>query len=343
MKVYALNTIGAGLDTIGLINESVEISGIIGLTEREANDTISGYVYQKPFCDERRLEFIPVTSYALSERADRERLESLEIDVLFVAGWQRLVPDWLIRSCRICVVGVHGSPYGITGGRGRSPQNWAFILGEREFHVSIFKIDLGIDSGDIIDTASYRIDEHDDIHTSYLKVSWLVSQMLIRSLTDSTIEQRRFTKQNESEAFYLPQRLPEDGAIDWHLPSARVRDFVRALTTPYPGAFSTVGAKILRVWRAIPFDVPEIRASQPGEIVKIFNDGDLLVRAGDGFLLIQEYTLEGGETASPLREGEVLDSDPFAARMELIADRHRKKCPELRLAPSIGIAASKLD
>ncbi len=337
MNVYVLNTLGAGLDTVGLLSAEVEIRGIIGLTERSVGDAISGYVYQREFCESRGIDFVPIESYALKDAEDRARLEALEIDVLVVAGWQRLIPDWLIERCRHCAIGVHGSPYGITGGRGRSPQNWAFILGEKEFHVSIFKIDPGIDSGDIIDSASFELTEHDDIRTSYYKVSSLMARMIIRSLRSGKIERGEFEKQDETGASYLPQRLPEDGAIDWRRPSARIRDFVRALTRPYPGASTSIDGHNVRIWRALPFEASMTRDHEPGEIVKIFSRGDVLVATGDGFLLVESYTTDALDdgTAFELREGEVFESDSHAERMETIVRRHREKHPNLPLAPAI--------
>ena len=79
-------------------------------------------------------------------------------------------------------MGAHGSPLGITKGRGRSPQNWALILGLSTFYISIFKIDPGIDSGQIIETRSFTYSDFDDIKTSYYKVCLLTADMIINNL-----------------------------------------------------------------------------------------------------------------------------------------------------------------
>ena len=113
------------------------------------------------------------------KKDDKNKLLNTNIDILIVAGWQRLIPEWLIQHCKICVIGSHGSPLGITKGRGRSPQNWALIMGMESFEISIFQIDKGIDSGRIFNTKSFKYSAFDDIKTSYYKVCMLISQMLI--------------------------------------------------------------------------------------------------------------------------------------------------------------------
>ena len=169
MNIYILNTVGIGLDIIDLVSKHVKILGIIGLSKRAPTDAISDYVYQYEFCDEHDFDFIEMESYELKSEQDKLKLISLDIDVLIVAGWQRLVPSWLISHCSICVIGSHGSPLGITKGRGRSPQNWALLLGLESFYISIFEVDAGIDSGRIIDTRKFVYSEFDDIKTSYYK------------------------------------------------------------------------------------------------------------------------------------------------------------------------------
>ena len=68
-------------------------------------------------------------------------------------------------------LGVHGSCDGILKGRGRSPQNWALLMGKTSFDLSIFKISKGVDSGAILATKKVYLDDKDSIFDSYLKCS----------------------------------------------------------------------------------------------------------------------------------------------------------------------------
>lgn len=333
MNIYILNTLGIGYDLISLLTGKIPIAGIIGLSDRESTDTISDFVYQYDFCKANNLSFIQMETYSLSSENDKKILRSLDIDILIVSGWQRLVPDWLIRHCNICAIGSHGSPLGITKGRGRSPQNWALLLGLDTFQISIFKIDPGVDSGPVIDTRSFNYSVYDNIKTSYYKTCLLTAEMLVKNLQDPEFIHRDFEVQNSEEAEYFPQRLPADGKIDWTRSSADIYNFVRALTKPYPGAESSVNGHTVKIWSALPFDLEIGNNFPPGRIVKIFSKNDILVKTKDGFILIDDYRCDDADLK--LTEGMDFESEPFGLQIDRIVERHEAKYPELPVSKLI--------
>jgi UDP-4-amino-4-deoxy-L-arabinose formyltransferase/UDP-glucuronic acid dehydrogenase (UDP-4-keto-hexauronic acid decarboxylating) len=326
--------VASGIDLLRAVAAAVPLQGIVGLSQRPACDAISGYHYFAPVAQELGVPFIAVDGYALSAAGDRARLEGLEIDVLLVCGWQRLVPEWLIRRARIGAVGAHGSAGGIAGGRGRSPQNWALILGADSFSVSIFFLDPGIDSGPVIATRTFPIEEADTIADTYRKVTLVCAEMLVESFRSGAIAARRATPQT-ADGYYLPQRLPEDGAIDWRRSDREVCRFVRALTRPYPGAFTEFGGGHLAVWRARPFSLGKAGLPSPGTIVQRFAAGPLLVAARNGLVLIEDWSMDDPALGAAIRPGVVLASVDFRAQMREIADRHRRRYPDLPLSPDI--------
>ena len=334
MNIYILNTLEIGISSIDILKKHLDIRGVIGLSEREVSDKISGYRYLKQYCYDNSLQFTEVQSYSLSNKDDKDKILNLNIDILIVAGWQRLVPAWLIEHCQ-CIIGSHGSVYGITGGRGRSPQNWALLLGKNEFYISIFKIDAGIDEGPIIDNRRFVLSEFDDIKTSYYKVSWLTSQMIVDYVSNSSSLSEIGVKQG-GNARYLPQRLPEDGEIDWSRTSKEIYDFIRALTQPYPGAFSFLGKNKIAIWRGRPFELEDhSHTYKCGEIVKVYSNRDFLIRTGDSFLCIDDYSTSSEGSDQCLKEGDVLSSCSFKNQMVTIIDRHYKKYPQLTLSDDI--------
>jgi len=332
MNIFVLNTLEAGIVLLERLRAKGLVSGIIGLNERPASDSISGYRYMGPYCGEHGIRFLEVADYRLASAADRELLEGTDIDVLIVSGWQRLIPQWLIDRCRVCAIGTHGSPNGICGGRGRSPQNWAMIFGSRKFSVSIFKIAPGIDDGEIIDTTEFTYTDRDDIGSSYLKVSLCAADMILNAVESGKIFLKG-TEQNHENARHLPQRLPEDGAIDWRRGAGEIDRFVRALSRPYPGAFSWLpsGEKIT-FWRVRPFELPEqpLAGQKPGEIVLTLPDSELLISTGHGWILAEDYSLDPGG-AGAIATGTVMLSADFDEQMRNIVRRHYGKWPDLRL------------
>lgn len=335
MNIYVLLTNEARLDAVNQINKEFPIKGLIGLSKRKITDKISGYFYMKPFCQKNNLKFINISDYSLKNEKDKNRLLKLKIDLLLVLGWQRLIPDWLINHCRNGVIGVHGSAEGITGGRGRSPQNWALIMGKKEFHISIFFINTGIDEGAVIDTKTFPLSEFDTIKTSYCKDNLLTAQMIINNLKNGRILKKQ-AKTQSGKISYLPQRTPEDGAIDWEKPTKNIYNFVRALTKPYPGAFSITSKFKIIIWQAQPFTVSKKQDHEnikPGTIIKIFPNNWLLVKTLDDNLLITDHETEPKNTV--LKEGQVLPSINFRKQMVEIITRHRKKYPNLPLSKEI--------
>jgi methionyl-tRNA formyltransferase len=339
MKVFAMNTLGSGVDIIDIVARSVKIDGLIGLSQHHDRKNVANFVHQQPIADRLGIPYWEVDTYNLSSDKDRSTLRSLEIDVLLVVGWQRLIPKWLINHCARFAVGIHGSPFGITKGRGRSPQNWALILGLNNFELCLFQIDAHIDSGTVFATRSFTLNHLDDITTSYYKSSILASHMII-DLLSGNITPDSMAPQNESEAEYFPQRLPEDGWIDWNAPTEQVLNFVRALTKPYPGARTRIGDNSIRIWRATPFDMEfNLTTFSAGEIVKVFSLGDFLVRTRDGFVLAREYDSESMEFQP--KEGMRFDSSSFKEQLRVILRRHEAKYPMLTVAQCLRTAAEE--
>lgn len=336
MKTYLLGTVKPCPDILESLHGRIKLEGVIGLSERESEEKISGYVYMGEVCSRLDIPFIPVENYALKSETDREMLSRLDMDLLLVMGWQRLIPGWLIDQATFGAIGVHGSHAGITKGRGRSPQNWALILGKDRFDISIFSITEGIDSGKVIDSRSFALTPHDDIRSSYCKTAWLTAEMVEHAIKSGAIEKRDFVHQEEEEARYLPQRQPEDGEIDWRRSSVELYNFIRGQTRPYPGAFAKIRDTSVRLWRAIPINYgPESQETEPGTITRTFSNGDLLVKSGDGYLLVEDYTVDPPERTGTLKRGVKLESADFREQIRRIVERHEKKYPKLKVSEDI--------
>ena len=105
------------------------------------------------------------------------------------------------------------------------------------------------------------------------------------------------------EPSFYPKRTPEDGLIDWNKPLKEIHNFVKALTKPYPGAFSFINKQKIMIWEAQSFDRKiTFSDAKLGEIVEKFSTGDFVVKCNDGTLLITEYegVVNKGEFLSKL-------------------------------------------
>lgn len=106
MNIFILNaTINGKLLAEILCRES-SVKGMITLNENGYRSTPEYYDYTD-FCRKRDIECIHVNSYSLTSDEDKDKLLKLDIDLLIVASWQRLIPPWLIRKCGIGVIRCH--------------------------------------------------------------------------------------------------------------------------------------------------------------------------------------------------------------------------------------------
>ncbi len=220
-------------------------------------------------------------------------LRSLRPDLVFCVGWTQLLRREILAIPRLGCIGFHASL--LPKYRGRAPVNWAIIHGERETGNTMLLLDEGVDTGDIIAQRSFPITLEDTCATVYEKVAQSEEDMIreIMPLIHAGKMPRR--PQDHSQATVMPRRRPEDGEIDWRRTTRELHDWVRALTHPYPGAFTWIAGRRVWVWKAWPWrwEVPAggPPAGRPGWWR--LEEGRLLAATGDGDLWLQRVQAEG--------------------------------------------------
>jgi methionyl-tRNA formyltransferase len=113
--------------------------------------------------------------------------------------------------------------------------------------------------------------------------------------------------QDPSRATIFPRRRPADGLIAWEEPALRVRNLIRAVAHPYPGAFSHLGTRTIRIWQAVL--EPRGGNAAPGQILCAGPAGQFCVMCGDGALRVLAFTTDGGAYRAP-RPGDFLTPAP---------------------------------
>lgn len=244
---------------------------------------------------------VPVLAAAnVNGEAVVEQVKALQPDFLFVIGWSRLVGEAL-RSCAAKgVLGYHPAP--LPRGRGRSALAWTILLGMRETAGSLFWIDEGIDTGPIAAQARFALSPRVALPELYAQHLAALRTMFPPLLHDLKTGHMPAVVQNEAEASYFALRRPEDGWINWAADADVIDRLVRAVTRPYPGAFTTYGEHRMMIWRGEPVALPAWHA-QVGQIFLI-SDGALYVRCGgDSSYRIDEYEIlaEAGKEARGIK------------------------------------------
>lgn len=162
-----------------------------------------------------------------------EQIKAAKPDVILVMGWYYMVPKSIRNLASYGAWGIHASM--LPDYAGGAPLVWAIINGEKETGVTLFKLDDGVDDGDIVVQEKIVIDELDSIKEVYEKVTKVSKKLLLESLNQ--LPNIEFKPQDKSKIKVYPQRKPDDGEIDLSKSARDLYNFIRAQSSPYPGAF----------------------------------------------------------------------------------------------------------
>lgn len=213
-------------------------------------------------------------------------IKEIEPDYIFVIGLSQLVKGEIINAAKKGVVGFHPAP--LPKYRGRATNVWQQLLGVKESAVSVFFIDDGIDSGDILAQEPYYIGENDycqDVLDKIDEAAIIAMRKVLIGLRDNTLVP---VKQNDEEATYTLKRSPEDGLIDWNQSIRDIHLLIRAISRPYPGAFSMYDGKSkIVIYKAEVLENKKYIGFN-GQIAELRKDGfDVVCK--DGLLRVTDY------------------------------------------------------
>lgn len=213
-------------------------------------------------------------------------IREIDPDYIFVIGLSQLVKDDIIKVAKKGVIGMHPAP--LPKYRGRASNIWQHLLGEKKSALSIFFIDDGIDSGDILAQEPFEIADDDycqDVCDKADEAAVVAMKRVLTQMLDGTLKP---VKQNDEEATYTLKRSPEDGLIDWNQPIKDIHLLIRAISRPYPGAFSLYDGKSkIIIYKAEM--LPNKRyIGFNGQIAEI-REGSFDVVCKDGLLRVTDY------------------------------------------------------
>ena len=238
-----------------------------------------------------------IALYVVSGRKDAERqIADLKPDICIVSGWYWLISKSVLDVIPFGFIGVH--PSLLPRYRGSAPVVWAIINDEKQTGFSLFSFSEGMDDGDIWIQRTIPISSTDHIGEVLDKIELAVETAISEKYHAILDGKLTPTKQAESALSYCAARSPQDGEISWKQPAKSIYDFIRAQSSPYPGAFSWFNGEKLTIWRARLFAHPY--CGIPGQIAQII-EGQACVICGDQrALLLEEIEWRGTRGASSI-------------------------------------------
>jgi UDP-4-amino-4-deoxy-L-arabinose formyltransferase/UDP-glucuronic acid dehydrogenase (UDP-4-keto-hexauronic acid decarboxylating) len=220
------------------------------------------------------------------------RVRELGPDVIFSFYYRRLLGANVLAIAPFGGFNLHGSL--LPRYRGRAPINWVLVNGESETGITLHHMTPRADDGDIVAQRKIAIGDDD---TALMLHRKLVEEA--RALLDDALPKIRDgraprTPQDHAAASTFPRRTAADGEIDWTRPARDVRNLVRAVTHPYPGAFTHSANRKILIWSAEVAPKPSPLAP-PGTVILA---DPLLVACEVGALRIATGQSEDGVVVS---------------------------------------------
>ena len=225
-----------------------------------------------------------------------DNLKSLKADLQVVVAF-RMLPEAVWNMPPLGTINVHGSL--LPHYRGAAPINWAVINGEKETGVTTFKLKHEIDTGDILLQDKIPIDENQTAGELHDEMKELGAQLLVKTIKGlaggSLQEQPQSAITSDvNELKHAPKIFTETCRIDWNRPVDELHNLVRGLS-PFPGAFSYLKDKMLKIYRSEKEYHPKpIAAGNYETDQKTF----LKFACADGYLHVKELQLEGKKKMS---------------------------------------------
>lgn len=269
-----------------LLTNGVNVVGVLWLDEKLAENT-TAYTSFEPLVN--KYNILNRTFTQLHEPGIGDWLKQLNPDLGIIIGVSQLLGKEAISVPRLGFLGMH--PTLLPEGRGRAPIPWAIIKGLTRTGVSIFYVDEEADNGDITLQTEVPVYYNDTSSTLGSRTDECAASLLLKSVILINQGEASRIPQDESKATYWPKRRPEDGIIDWRQDKKRLYDWVRALTHPYPGAFTFLNASKVFIWSAMEGS-NGIQSGELGEVTDIGDTG-VTVITGKGSLLLKSMQTEG--------------------------------------------------
>ncbi len=224
-------------------------------------------------------------------------LRECKPDFLFSFYYRHMLGAELLAIPSRGAYNLHGSL--LPKYRGRVPVNWAVLYGETETGVSLHRMTVKPDAGDLVDQQAVPIGPNDTAAEVFARMVPAAGILLDRALPQLAAGTAVHTPLDLSQGSYFGGRCPEDGRIDWSASAQAIHNLIRAVAPPYPGAFTDIGGRRLMLLGSV---YEGQKAAAPGPCL-YWQDGRCYADCADGHRFeITQLTLDGRELDAAMFE-----------------------------------------
>lgn len=226
--------------------------------------------------------------------AAREAINSARADVMVVAAYGLILPQWVLETPRLGCLNIHGSL--LPRWRGAAPIHRAIEAGDAQTGITIMQMDVGLDTGNMLLAESVPIGPADTTGALHDRLAALGADMVVRALDLAQSGELRPVKQPAEGVTYAHKIEKSEADIDWNQSADAIVRRIRAFN-PHPGASSRLSGETLKIWGARvealpPMTVPG--SPKPGSVVST-EGGKIEVCALDSVVALTELQRPGGK------------------------------------------------
>ena len=269
-----------------LIDEKYDIIGVVTQPDKPQN---RGKKLGMPPVKELALKYdIPV--YQPIKARDEEfvaTLKELNPDIIVVVAFGQILPKSILDIPKFGCINVHVSL--LPKYRGAAPINWVIINGEEKTGVTTMYMDEGLDTGDMILTEEFDLDDKITAGELHDKMKDRGADVLIETLKQIEKGTAPRIPQNHEEFTYAPMMNKALGEINWSKSAREIHNLVRGVN-PWPSAYTTYEGSTMKVWKTEVLN--ETSDKEPGTILKVDKDG-IRISTKDNVVLVKEIQMPG--------------------------------------------------
>ena len=315
MKIVFMGTPDYAVGSLeALLGAGYEVTGVVTQPDRPKGR--SGQLRFSPVKECALAHGIPVFQPERIRRPENvERLREFPADLFVVAAFGQILPAEILEMPRYGCINVHASL--LPRYRGASPIQRVLLDGEKETGITVMQMNEGVDTGDILYRKKIAIDPRETFATLHDKLMVLGGEALTEALALLEKGELTATPQNSALSTYAPLIKKEDGELDLEKDVQVLDRQIRAMN-PWPGAFTHLKGKLLKIYEADPVPAAELSEEAagygPGSVIRA-EKGAFVIRCGSGALKVRSLQLEGKKQ---------MDAAAFLAGAKLLPGEYLK-------------------
>lgn len=229
---------------------------------------------------------------SLRPQENQQWVADLNADVMVVVAYGLILPKAVLDMPRLGCVNVHGSL--LPRWRGAAPIQRALWAGDTETGVTIMKMDVGLDTGDMLYKLACPITADDTSATLYDKLADLGPQGLIETLQQLAEKTAKPQIQDDALVTYAEKLSKEEAQLDWSLSAVQLERCIRAFN-PWPMSWMIIDEQPVKIWKASVLN--ENAIAEPGTIIDANKQG-IQVATAEGILNLEVLQPAGKKAMS---------------------------------------------